>query len=54
MCDELKEELEIGKELAEKLLHHLLDMGAGKATIPVITTFDGNVVFGKVVVTIDK
>jgi hypothetical protein len=35
VCEDLKEELDHGKQLAIWLVHHLRDMGAGSATIPV-------------------
>ena len=37
MCKELEEDLARGKKLAEDLVEHLDDMGAGKMTIPVET-----------------
>ncbi|HML73347.1 MAG TPA: hypothetical protein PKB02_02505 [Anaerohalosphaeraceae bacterium] len=40
MCEELEESLNEGHEAARRLVDHLLDMGAGKCTIP-IETDDG-------------
>lgn len=36
MCEELKDELNEGKDAATRVVEHLLRMGADRGTIPVI------------------